>query len=205
MKNKRLPISVCNHNIKKAFSNKLNTHNIFGGAGERVYNSDIIKMGINLIINLQKDEVHTIKDTSTSLSVLNIYCPDFDVPLLYKADWLVITDNIRKHCNTLIMCAGGHGRTGTVLAIVGCLLEYIPERKCPVSWVKENYCSRAIESQDQRDYIGFITGRKIKSEYDTIHKLVCYLCSQPLTASKSIYTEGFLLCNNCDKYFYTKG
>ena len=205
MKNNRLPIMLCNHNIKQVFKNELNTHNIFGGAGERLYNSDIIRKGIDLIINLQRGEISPIEGMSTSLSVLNIYCPDFDVPLLYRKDWDNIAEKVRQHCNTLIMCTGGHGRTGTVLAIIGCLLGYIPKSKCPVSWIKANYCSKAIESQDQRNYIELITGRIIKPEYDIIHKLVCYLCSQPLTVSKGIYTEGLLLCNNCDKYFYTKG
>jgi protein-tyrosine phosphatase len=61
------------------------------------------------------------------------------------------------------MCQGGHGRTGTALAILGCLLGVIPEGADPVVWVREHYCLEAVETSKQISYIEKITERKVKA------------------------------------------
>lgn len=54
-------------------------------------------------------------------------------------------------CIVEIGCLGGHGRTGTGLA---CLAVLVGAPRDPaVSWVRENYCSLAVETSVQEDLV----------------------------------------------------
>ena len=48
-------------------------------------------------------------------------------------------------------CAGGLGRTGTVLGCMAVLAGVPPERA--VAWVRANYDERAVETPDQEAYV----------------------------------------------------
>lgn len=63
----------------------------------------------------------------------------------------------------VINCVGGHGRTGTALAIIGVLGGVLPADTCPVKAVRAMYCQEAVETEDQLDYIERITGRTVTS------------------------------------------
>jgi protein-tyrosine phosphatase len=47
-----------------------------------------------------------------------------------------------------IACHGGHGRTGTLLAAVAVIMYGVED---PVEWVREVYCSHAVESKIQEE------------------------------------------------------
>jgi hypothetical protein len=61
-------------------------------------------------------------------------------------------------------CTGGHGRTGTALAILlmlTCDFKEASNKKNNISitceaWIKEHYCERAIETNDQQGYLDYI-------------------------------------------------
>ena len=61
----------------------------------------------------------------------------------------------------LLYCMGGHGRSGTAAAIICALTGLCPEGEDPVAWLREKYCSNAVESDSQIKYIELITGRKV--------------------------------------------
>lgn len=46
-------------------------------------------------------------------------------------------------------CVGGHGRTGLVVAA----LAHLSGVEKPVAWTREHYCSKAVESQEQVDFL----------------------------------------------------
>lgn len=48
-------------------------------------------------------------------------------------------------------CIGGHGRTGTALAILAILTGH-PAADA-VAWVRANYCPKAVETVDQEAFI----------------------------------------------------
>lgn len=48
-------------------------------------------------------------------------------------------------------CIGGHGRTGTFLALVAVRAGI--QGKAAVKWVKDNYCKEAVESKEQEWYV----------------------------------------------------
>lgn len=63
-----------------------------------------------------------------------------------------------------IGCLGGHGRTGTSLAIIATLADLVPIGTDPVEWVRKRYCHKAVESDEQLDYIEDVTGRRVVSD-----------------------------------------
>lgn len=84
---------------------------------------------------------------------------DYGAPVVSKAEWGRIADLVKKFGGATISCQGGHGRTGTCLAILGCLLGLIPENMDPIKYVRKVYCNKAVESKEQVRYVHEITGR----------------------------------------------
>lgn len=66
-----------------------------------------------------------------------------------------------KPLSVLVNCIGGHGRTGTLLAV---MLWYMARYEGgtlpshPIDYVREHYCPAAIETASQERYIELITG-----------------------------------------------
>lgn len=103
---------------------------------------------------------------------LVINWPDYNVPKLTPEWWHVLVNSLAgqkkedksKPFDIAIHCNGGHGRTGTALAIIGCLSHAIPFEDDPIAWVRANYCPEAVESQTQIGYVEFVTGRRSASK-----------------------------------------
>ncbi len=76
---------------------------------------------------------------------------DYGLPV---CDWSQVVfaaqhalDMAREGRHVELGCAGGHGRTGAMLAVIATVDGMDP--KDVVKWVHENYCTEAIESADQ--------------------------------------------------------
>ena len=52
-----------------------------------------------------------------------------------------------------IGCIGGHGRTGLVIAAVVAELHLGEEGFNCVEWVRQHYCKKAVESQEQLNFL----------------------------------------------------
>ena len=106
-------------------------------------------------------------------AVIQINWLDFGVPNLDRGFWEKLVADLEdisavRPTDVLVMCLGGHGRTGTALAILGSLLGVIPASECPVRWVRANYCQRAVETAQQALYVADVTGREV-SELSAPH------------------------------------
>lgn len=64
-----------------------------------------------------------------------------------------------------INCQGGHGRTGTALAILAYLSGACSGDEDPVAWVREKYCDEAVETIPQVEYIERITGAEVQVDH----------------------------------------
>ena len=76
--------------------------------------------------------------------------PDFGVPNDAKAFRSALEDLLgraRSGETVEVGCLGGHGRTGTALACLAVLTGTPPSDA--VGWVRENYCSKAVEMRAQ--------------------------------------------------------
>lgn len=68
------------------------------------------------------------------------------------------TDNKYK---VLVVCQGGHGRTGTVitaLAIAAGVTDTKPGRDDLLACIRERYCKEAVETKDQIEYLKEVCG-----------------------------------------------
>lgn len=112
--------------------------------------------------------------TYNAYTLVQLDWDDYQAPPVDQEFWTGLRDDIRDLSLTLqqqgerlrvvVMCSGGHGRTGTALAILGCLLGFIPATDDPVAWVRAHYCVNAVESYAQIQYIERITGRKVQEQ-----------------------------------------
>jgi protein-tyrosine phosphatase len=80
--------------------------------------------------------------------------PDFSVP---EDAELVVTalEALRQRARhgerVEIGCYGGHGRTGTALAVLALLCGHQPDQA--VGWVRATYCERAVENDEQEAFV----------------------------------------------------
>ena len=89
------------------------------------------------------------------LNVVYIPIYDGEAPGIQLEMWLNIIDsivrNIKKDTiNIGVCCAGGHGRTGVILAVLMFLLTNV---KDIIEYIRKNYCEKAIETYSQMLYL----------------------------------------------------
>lgn len=78
--------------------------------------------------------------------------PDFGLPVDDGEFAAALRDVMRRAAEGAtaeIGCLGAHGRTGTAL---GCLASLAGLEQDPVDWVRNQYCPRAVETDDQAAY-----------------------------------------------------
>lgn len=103
--------------------------------------------------------------------VLSLDWPDMGVPSLGREFWVELVKVLKKKGNdrarfknnykVMVHCMGGHGRTGTALAL---LLHFIKgEEGDLVKIVREIFCSKCVETAGQIKYIEKLTGVKIEA------------------------------------------
>ena len=67
-------------------------------------------------------------------------------------------DEPNKTLKVLVRCAGGHGRTGTVLCALAVAANAVSPGQDPIAWVRQHYCIEAVETNVQFDYIERLSG-----------------------------------------------
>ena len=89
-----------------------------------------------------------------SLSWLSLPIRDFAVPAYALEVWLCLAREIRQTDEpVLVVCDGGHGRSGTVAAILAFLLAPDVVGHDPVTWIRRQYCPLAVETDGQDEYV----------------------------------------------------
>ena len=94
--------------------------------------------------------------------------PDFGTINMPREFWeKLITYLETNNLRLLVFCTGGHGRTGTALAVMmGLALGYKADQA--INWLHQYYCASAIETMSQENYVRSIlreeipTGTKFK-------------------------------------------
>jgi hypothetical protein len=104
-----------------------------------------------------------------TLKLIKVACKDYGVPGVGHTFWTRLVDIMKresqdKPLKIICCCMGGHGRTGIALSILAGLFNMVPEGECPVTWVRERYCDKAVEAEKQINYIEEVTGRKVKAK-----------------------------------------
>jgi len=88
---------------------------------------------------------------------------DMRAPKLPRTFWDELLADLQEEAaksedglDVLVVCQGGHGRTGVVLSILQGLLH--PDDPNPIATVRANYCNKAVETKEQAEYIIDILG-----------------------------------------------
>lgn len=159
----------CNHPPTHVISGK--TWNIYAG---KKYDVDKAVDNYDIVLNLtgwslQNDKKHIIpfaemskwckKDkTVYKYKEICLDWPDMglvDLPVQFWQELIKLFE--KKKSKVLMFCIGGHGRTGTAMAVLLVLgLGYTPEKA--VEWVRTNYCKQAIETWKQINYVYSMVG-----------------------------------------------
>jgi hypothetical protein len=134
----------------------------FGAGSFRGLHADGMDVIIDCGAGVQQDRA--IQDTGDASptrqqQIIRINWPDGGVPVLTEKDWRSLIKklrNVRSRSNKetlhiLVCCVGGHGRTGTALAILAALTGIAPAD--PVIFVRAEYCRKAVETKAQCRYI----------------------------------------------------
>jgi len=102
---------------------------------------------------------------------------DYRVPDLTREEWVVMVEELREVKKggklgeeVLVCCVGGHGRTGTCLSILAYLMGATTED--PVKFVREVYCKKAVESNEQLNYIEEVCQCEVKEEVSKVRGTV---------------------------------
>lgn len=97
---------------------------------------------------------------------IQINWPDMSYPQLQVEFWGDLIKYLTKtKGKLLIFCIGGHGRTGTALAAL--MIAWGYDTRAAVKWIRKNYCTSAIETTSQEDYlrrVGDYYGKKKQAQ-----------------------------------------
>lgn len=146
--------------------------NFFGGGSFRGMDTIGMDVIIDCGANIQQNaEYSTTSTPGEQRLIRTIRWPDGGVPDLTEKDWKDLLGDIvrlsrdrKTNLNVLVCCVGGHGRTGTTLAIFAALTGIAPAD--PVVYTRTAYCPKAVETKVQCRYIRSITKRDTE-EADT--------------------------------------
>jgi len=106
----------------------------------------------------------------SQLRVVHMDIPDGAIPGYPLNFWKDFIDELfdiavkepDHKAKLLVRCAGGHGRTGTVLAALLVAAQILPPETDPVAWIRTHYCTEAIETSAQIQYIELLSGVRSK-------------------------------------------
>lgn len=135
----------------------------------------------------------TVKQYTPVEVVLN--WPDMSAPPFSYTLWTDIYSKIKAEGieQVMVCCAGGMGRTGTVLSSF--LITkggYTPD--AAVKFVRDNYNKRAVESRAQHDYLvdmwGDMTNEPVGSMRKVLSKMYQENSTAPMTYQQNYYSPG---------------
>jgi len=123
--------------------------------------ADVVTFGKVEFFNMDAPEGLSAS-AGADFQLIKIKWQDMGVPDLNAGFWYELADYILVQDKPVIACCvGGHGRTGTCLAILVSLFDLVPADKCPVQWLRLKYCYNAVETKDQIEYVKYVTGREV--------------------------------------------
>lgn len=113
--------------------------------------------------------------------------PDGGIPRMTRAAWDQLAASLPDiEGNVGLYCMGGHGRTGTALSILACLCGAVPADADPVEWVRQQYCSEVVETEEQTRYVAEMTGRRV----DALGSWLSQYPEPPLYGATTQYAAG---------------
>jgi len=156
----RFKSDPCHHGNVHVFTAEYNGRTLmfYGGGEMRGFNPESVDVTITFVNPyVEMSNLYTI-DSEPKYIYLPV--PDMGAPTYPLSFWYHLLDKIIENIpldviKIGVMCLGGHGRTGTALAIFAWMLK---ETNKPIRFVRKNYCKNAVETTEQIKYIQELTG-----------------------------------------------
>jgi len=132
---------------------------VYGGGDIRDY--DPYKVDVTIALNDVEVPMSNLFVIPSEPKIVYVPIDDMSAPSYPLSFWVDLLDKIvesfpeQDKIRIGIKCTGGHGRTGTVLAIYAWLLKGVDE---PIKYVRKRYCENAVETFEQIEYIRDLTG-----------------------------------------------
>jgi hypothetical protein len=85
---------------------------------------------------------------------MHLQWPDFGLPAdetMFHQQCVDVLRRCRLNERVEIGCVGGHGRTGTMLAVLA-VMTGVPSSEA-VAWVRQVYCASAVETDEQQQFV----------------------------------------------------
>lgn len=97
----------------------------------------------------------------SAVDELHVNWTDFGVPPVGKEYWEYLVEQIvaNDYQTVACTCTGGHGRTGTALACLSAVVLKLNGAEA-VNFVRKNYCTQALETVGQENYLIRLFGGK---------------------------------------------
>lgn len=110
-------------------------------------------------------------DKYRNVRIINIAIPDGHAPSFPLVFWEELLaslvdlarQEITQTLKVLVRCMGGHGRTGVVLCALAVAAKACPGVD-PIAWLRSRYCKKAVESDEQFNYIERLSGVPSKED-----------------------------------------
>lgn len=135
--------------------------------------------------------------------------PDFNIPNLSKDFWVELVRVLKKKgrdrdrfngkYKVMVHCQGGHGRTGTCLAILGTLIEGWD--KDVIGKVRKLHCKNSVENKKQIGYVEKITGVECEGEGSKNYNSFSYSSNVGLSSDYDVKLTSLApeICRVCLK------
>lgn len=113
----------------------------------------------NELLQLHKIFSKYTKNKIAQKRIIYLDWEDGDIIDLDRDFWIALIEWIKQLQNKKILfsCLGGHGRTGTALAILAGLHFKVEH---PITFIRQIYCKNAVETHSQVDYVNMICNTK---------------------------------------------
>ncbi|UUT40500.1 putative tyrosine phosphatase [carnivorous sponge associated iridovirus] len=145
---------------------------LFGAYPTQHQIQQLEEWGVDIVVNLTKNDEKKIRSYRTKIKVIHFPIPDRKVPEEVRefcALVIHLTREIRKEKKIYIHCKGGHGRAGLLVSAILCYLHKITPRESFIR-TSEYHATRPVhstkprknefwktrgspESQEQRDFV----------------------------------------------------
>lgn len=84
---------------------------------------------------------------------LRLHWPDMGIPPVAPQWWLRLARALPKRADVIAACIGGHGRTGSALALLALATQVVDTADEAITLIRSAHCSKAIETRAQEEYI----------------------------------------------------
>lgn len=122
----------------------------------------------SVVLNAQAEALFPDLPKVPPVPTIDIDWSDYGAPDELGRDWwealIAGMAKLPEKSDVGLNCMGGHGRTGTALSIIAGLTGLVKADECPVTFIRQHYCKKVVESHQQIDYIEKITGLIVKAK-----------------------------------------